>query len=162
MMQRQTRIIYELYRYLSFFFPNMINTYKNTTAQDLQKAFDIRKEVFVVEQAVSEEEEWDGLDEIATHFLATYKGEAAGTARWRVTPEGAIKLERFCVLAPFRGLQIGASLVKAVIDDIPADTYAYLHAQIQVVDFYKKWGFETVGEVFEEADILHLKMVRRP
>lgn len=124
----------------------------------LQRAFDIRVKVFVDEQGVDRDLEYEHEEE-STHFIALVDGEEAGTARWRKTEKG-IKLERFAVLPDFRSAGVGRELVKAVLNDI--DTKAqkiYLHAQSQVVDFYKKQGFEPEGEEFEEAGIKHFKMV---
>lgn len=126
----------------------------------LQRAFDIRVKVFVDEQGVDRDLEYEHEEE-STHFIALVGGEEAGTARWRKTEKG-IKLERFAVLPDFRSAGVGRELVKAVLNDI--DTKAqkiYLHAQSQVVDFYKKQGFEPEGEEFEEAGIKHFKMVLR-
>lgn len=124
----------------------------------LQRAFDIRVKVFVDEQGVDRDLEYEHEEE-STHFIALVNGEEAGTARWRKTEKG-IKLERFAILPDFRSAGVGRELVKAVLNDI--DTKAqkiYLHAQSQVVDFYKKQGFEPEGEEFEEAGIKHFKMV---
>lgn len=124
----------------------------------LQRAFDIRVKVFVDEQGVNKDLEYEHEEE-STHFIAMVDGKEAGTARWRKTDNG-IKLERFAVLPDFRSAGVGKELVKAVLNDI--DTKAqkiYLHAQSQVVDFYKKQGFEPEGEEFEEAGIKHYKMV---
>ncbi len=124
----------------------------------LQRAFDIRVKVFVDEQGVDRDLEYEHEGE-STHFIALVDGEEAGTARWRKTEKG-IKLERFAVLHDFRSAGVGRELVKAVLNDI--DTKAqkvYLHAQSQVVDFYKKQGFDPEGEEFEEAGIKHFKMV---
>ena len=54
---------------------------------------------------------------------------------------------------------LGQELVKAVLADLPADaSYVYLHAQVQAVPLYEKFGFEKVGPEFEEAGIRHYKM----
>jgi predicted GNAT family N-acyltransferase len=126
---------------------------------DLEKVFAIRREVFVDEQNCPPELEWEFEDE-STHFLATVDGEPAGASRWRKTDKG-YKLERFAVLQKFRGMGVGQVLVKTVLDDLPADaTYVYMHAQIQAVSLYEKFGFEKTGPEFEEAGIRHYKMVR--
>jgi predicted GNAT family N-acyltransferase len=124
----------------------------------LEKIFAIRKVVFVEEQNCPPELEWEYEDE-STHFLAKVDGQPAGAARWRKTANG-YKLERFAVAKEFRGLGVGQALVKAVLADLPADAgYVYLHAQIQAVSLYEKFGFEKQGEEFEEAGIRHYKMV---
>jgi predicted GNAT family N-acyltransferase len=130
-----------------------------TDPESLEKVFAIRREVFVGEQNCPPELEWE-FEEESNHFLATVDGEPAGACRWRKTDKG-YKLERFAVLSKFRGFGVGQAMVKAVLADLPADAdYVYLHAQIQAVSLYLKFGFEKVGPEFEEAGIRHYKMVR--
>lgn len=121
----------------------------------------IRDLVFVQEQEVSEEEEYDEFEAGSRHFLAVADGQAAGTARWRTTGKG-VKLERFAVRKEFRGRGLGRSLVKAVLADVFAcgheNACIYLHAQVQAIPFYAGLGFEARGEEFSEAGILHRKM----
>ena len=124
---------------------------------NLEKVFAIRREVFVGEQNCPPELEWEFEDE-SIHFLATVDDVPAGASRWRKTDKG-YKLERFAVLKNFRGMGLGQELVKAVLADLPADaSYVYLHAQVQAVPLYEKFGFEKVGPEFEEAGIRHYKM----
>jgi len=138
--------------------PKKIRVSRVNSATDLQQVFAIRRQVFVVEQNCPPELEWEFEDE-STHFLATVDDVPAGAARWRKTDKG-YKLERFAVLAEFRGIGVGRELVKAVLADLPDDvTYVYLHAQIQAVGLYQKLGFEITGPEFEEAGIRHYKMV---
>jgi predicted GNAT family N-acyltransferase len=140
--------------------PSKIVVSKATTQEDLDKVYAVRTEVFVVEQNCPPELEWEFEDE-SNHFLATVDGEAAGACRWRKTDKG-YKLERFAVLQKFRGFGVGQALVQAVLDDLPADAaYIYLHAQIQAVSLYKKFGFEETGPEFEEAGIRHYKMIKK-
>ena len=140
--------------------PANIKVNKVTEQTDLDKVFAVRREVFVIEQECPPELEWEFEDE-STHFLATVDGEPAGACRWRKTDKG-YKLERFAVLKEFRGFGVGQALVQAVLDDLPADAeYVYLHAQVQAVSLYKKFGFEQTGPEFEEAGIRHYKMIRK-
>ncbi|MEX2591377.1 MAG: GNAT family N-acetyltransferase [Anditalea sp.] len=134
--------------------------------EDLEGVFKIRETVFVIEQEVSPEEEYDEFEEISTHFLAKIDGEPAGTARWRHTADG-IKLERFAVLKPMRGKGVGEALVKAVLEDISAHEIEkgkilYLHAQLPAVSLYEKFGFLKEGEIFMECGIAHYSMKRTP
>ena len=140
--------------------PSKTEVKKATEQADLDKAFAVRRDVFVVEQDCPPELEWE-FDDESTHFLATVDGEPAGACRWRKTEKG-YKLERFAVLQKFRGFGIGQALVKTVLDNLPADAdYVYLHAQVQAVSLYKKFGFEQTGPEFEEAGIRHYKMVKK-
>jgi predicted GNAT family N-acyltransferase len=129
---------------------------------DLEKAFQIRRIVFVDEQQVSAEDEFDEYEDSSHHFLATYGGEPCGAARWRYTDKG-IKLERFAVLEQSRGKGVGAALVEAVLDHIAeqpesAGKVRYLHAQLQAMPLYARFGFQQVGDIFSECNILHYKM----
>lgn len=136
---------------------------KITTKEQLQAAFHIRERVFVVEQEVAAEEEYDEFEDSSTHFLAQWDGQPVGTARWRFTANG-VKMERFAVLEEARGNGVGQVLVAAVLADIDAMPEAagkmkYLHAQLHAMPLYAKFGFQQVGEQFEECAILHYKMV---
>ena len=66
------------------------------------------------------------------------------------------------MLKEFRTRFVGASLLLAALADVDQNKFIYLHAQVQVVGFYKKYGFIQVGERFEEAGIQHYKMVYSP
>ena len=138
---------------------------KITTKEGLQAAFDIRELVFVVEQEVDAVEEYDEFEDSSVHFLAKVEGIPVGTARWRFTQNG-VKMERFAVLKVARGKGVGQALVAAVLGDIDQhpDTNGkkkYLHAQIHAMPLYAKFGFQVVGDQFEECAILHYKMELR-
>ncbi len=138
---------------------------KITTKEGLQAAFDIRELVFVVEQEVDAAEEYDEFEDSSVHFLAKVEGTPVGTARWRFTENG-VKMERFAVLKAARGKGVGQALVAAVLVDIDQhpDTNGkkkYLHAQIHAMPLYAKFGFQAVGDQFEECAILHYKMELR-
>lgn len=141
----------------------MISVLPISNPVDLESAFAIRREVFVEEQHVSAEEEYDEFEDISTHFLARADGTPCGTARWRRTSNG-VKLERFAVLNAFRGLGVGKALVKAVLEDVfsqqpePIERI-YLHAQVTAMPLYASFGFVSIGPMFEEAGIQHYKMV---
>jgi len=130
---------------------------------ELKQVFSIREKVFVEEQNVARDEEYDEFEEESTHFIARdEEGNACGTARWRFTENG-MKLERFAVLKSHRGKGVGQVLVKAVIDDIRENPKAkakklYMHAQLPAVSLYARFGFEKVGEQFEECNIMHYQM----
>ncbi len=135
---------------------------KITDESLLQQAFQIRSLVFVIEQQVPASEEYDEFEESSTHFLAKLDGKPVGTARWRFTQYG-VKMERFAVLAEARGKGVGQALVSAVLEDVNSSPEAegktkYLHSQLTAVPLYSKFGFEKVGEMFEECSIQHYKM----
>lgn len=135
---------------------------KITTKEGFQAAFGIRELVFVVEQEVDAAEEYDEFEDSSVHFLAKVDGVSVGTARWRFTANG-VKMERFAVLKAARGKGVGQALVAAVLEDISKHPEAqgkkkYLHAQIHAMPLYAKFGFQIVGDQFEECAILHYKM----
>lgn len=118
----------------------------------------IRYDVFIIGQKVPESLEYEH-EEASVHYLLLEDGEPRATARWRVTPFG-IKLERFAVPSPYRNLGLGTILLDRVMQDVvPLGNQIYLHAQTTAVNYYLRAGFVTVGEEFEEAGILHYKMV---
>ncbi|WP_439879874.1 GNAT family N-acetyltransferase [Pontibacter sp. MBLB2868] len=139
----------------------MIELKRINNEQDLKTAHSIREQVFVQEQKVPRDAEYDEHEQEANHYLAACDGVACGAARWRVTSDG-VKLERFAVLQPYRNKNVGAQVLKAVLEDVQreqAGKKIYLNAQLPAVNFYKRHGFEPEGDMFTECDIKHYKMV---
>lgn len=123
-----------------------------------EKIFEIRQTVFVKEQKVSREEEFDEYEKTSIHYLGLIDGIPAGTARWRITEMG-IKLERFAVLREYRMKGVAQAILKKVLEHvIPTGAYLYLNAQVSAVGFYEKNGFKKEGPMFTEANIDHFKM----
>lgn len=139
-----------------------------TTEAEREDAFDVRHEVFVEEQGVPEELEWDEWDDRpdTVHFVAYDEdGEPVGAARLRPKEDatGVAKVERVAVCEDRRGEDWGRQLMEAVEDAAREAGYAevFLHAQRPVEDFYRRLGYETVSDVFEEAGIPHVEMEKR-
>lgn len=119
----------------------------------------IRRIVFVKEQNVTEEIEFDEFEDEAVHYLVYCGQTPVATGRYRIAGK-FVKLERFAVLQHFRGTGAGAFLTNALLDIVKRiNLPVYLHAQEHAVDFYKKFGFEIQGDAFDEAGIVHYKMV---
>jgi len=117
----------------------------------------VRARVFVAEQGVPEHLEWDGKDAQAVHLIAeTASGMPIGTAR--LLPGG--RIGRMAVLPDYRGQGVGSALLQhaLIIAGQQGLRELSLHAQIPVVPFYQRFGFETVGDCFEEAGIRHQAM----
>jgi predicted GNAT family N-acyltransferase len=132
---------------------------KISDAESLKIAHSIRYEVFVLGQNCPADLERANEEE-SIHFLAKVDGVPAGACRWRKTDNG-YKLERFAVLANFRGVGVGQQMVKTVLDDLPNDAeYIYLNSQIDAVPLYERFGFVKEGPEFIEAGIRHYKMVK--
>jgi predicted GNAT family N-acyltransferase len=140
----------------------MIRVKKVDNDLELKEAFGIREVVFVQEQACPPEEEYDGFDDEAIHFVAYMDNKPVGTCRYRTTEKG-VKLERFAVLKEKRGSGVGKRLVQTALghieqQNLPKGTMLYLHAQIPAMPLYTRFGFDQVGEMFEEAGIDHYEM----
>ena len=130
--------------------------FKNTEL--MKTAHNIRHEVFVIGQNCPEEIEWE-FEEESTHFLVFDNKEAVATARHRETENG-YKLERFAVLESKRGNGYGNIVLKAILKDLSNfNVNIYMHAQLDVIPFYEKMGFEKEGDLFIEANITHYKMI---
>ena len=136
-----------------------IEVIKISNAESLKLAHNIRYEVFVLGQNCPADLERANEEE-SIHFLAKVDGIPAGACRWRKTENG-YKLERFAVLADFRGIGVGQQMVKTVLDDLPKDAeHIYLNSQLDAVSLYEKFGFVKEGPEFTEAGIRHYKMVK--
>lgn len=122
----------------------------------------IRESVFINEQGITEADEWDEADHSARHFLARYKGVPAGCARLILSDNGDRQIGRMAVLKAYRKQGIGGALISALIENhlnqMNANTRLFLHAQIQVVHFYRDLGFVEYGEKFMDAGIVHQAM----
>ncbi|WOJ94067.1 GNAT family N-acetyltransferase [Congregibacter variabilis] len=116
----------------------------------------LRSAVFVLEQGVPRDIEWDGRDAEAQHVIAELAGAAVGCGR--LLPDG--RIGRLAVLAQYRGQGIGAKLLTAIVEIARqrGQQTLYLHAQAKAVSFYQRAGFTVRGEPFDEAGILHLDM----
>lgn len=127
---------------------------------DLADLRAVREPVFVTEQRVPIEIEWDELDPHSRHVLARdIDGKPIGTGR--LTPER--KIGRMAVLREWRGRGVGEALLATLIDQARAMGYeeVELHAQVAAIGFYEKAGFEAFGEEYDEAGIRHRSMRRR-
>jgi len=122
---------------------------------DFKDLRSIREPVFVVEQAVPLEEEWDELDPKCQHVIAR-DSEHNPIGTGRLTPEH--KIGRMAVLREWRGKGVGEALLVALIDQARAQGLreVSLNAQVGALGFYEKFGFQPYGERFEEAGIEHL------
>ena len=112
----------------------------------------IREAVFILEQGISVQLEWDGLDAACIHVLA-----ADATAR--LLPDGTIG--RMAVLKDWRRQGVGSALMERLLKEAVDRQIRQvtLNAQLYVTSLYRKFGFKIVGEEFIEAGIPHVRMV---
>ena len=119
----------------------------------------IRLAVFVEEQRVPVEIEWDDQDDRSLHALA-YSEEGRAIATGRLLPDGHIG--RMAVLQAWRGQGVGGAILERLIEVARerGDREIELFAQTHAIPFYRRYGFVENGEIFEEAGIPHQAMRR--
>ncbi|WP_020137468.1 GNAT family N-acetyltransferase [Streptomyces sp. 351MFTsu5.1] len=139
---------------------------------DREACFTVRKEVFVGEQGVPEDIEYDAYDAVALHVLAVREdGAPLGTGRLLFGEAAASKtggdasvgsLGRLAVTQTARSLGVGAALVRAIEDAARARGLAAvdLHAQTHALGFYERLGYVAYGPEFPDAGIPHRAMRR--
>jgi len=119
----------------------------------------IREKVFIEEQKVMSQLEWDGKDEEAIHFLAYQDEKAIGCARAFVI-ENHMQLGRMAVLKEYRNKGIGSFLIEKAITTAKLNQLSKISisAQCHAINFYKKFGFEVTSEIYLDAGISHQDM----
>jgi predicted GNAT family N-acyltransferase len=119
----------------------------------------IREKVFIQEQKVTPELEWDGMDENAMHFLVFKDEEAIGCAR-AVVIKNYMQLGRMAVLKNYRGQGIGSALIEKAIVTAKLKQISSIHisAQCYAIDFYMKFGFKVMSDIYLDAEIPHRDM----
>ena len=129
------------------------------------KLHDIRMSVFVKEQKVPLQEEFDNFDPVSYHALAeTQSGKPAGTGRLFRDPEDAElgHIGRMATLPEFRGTGCGSAIMHHLIKEARLMGFKrlILSSQEHACDFYARFGFRKRGEVYMDAGIRHIDMVR--
>ncbi|HLR02823.1 MAG TPA: GNAT family N-acetyltransferase [Virgibacillus sp.] len=139
-----------------------MNILKIKNDADLNQAFEIRKKVFIQEQHVPAEEEMDEHDDTAIHFLGLEDEEPIATSRLRFVDQYG-KLERICVLPDCRGQSFGKQMILFMEKTISENGYTMskLNAQTHAEEFYKRLGYETTSDIFMDAGIPHVTMVKK-
>ena len=125
-------------------------------------AHPLRRAVFIDEQKVPADLEWDEADASALHALARNRlGLPLATGRLVVREPGVARIGRMAVRSDLRGSGVGRAVLRALLDEARRRglRQAVLHAQLTAAGFYQREGFEPAGEVFEEVGIPHQTMV---
>lgn len=126
---------------------------------DKSVLLELRKQVFIVEQSVPPEEEFDGLDDTSWHWLV-HNAEACPIGTGRLLDTGQIG--RMAVLDQYRGEGIGAAILSTAVEKARTLGFdqVFLNAQVHAIGFYQKAGFIETGPRFNEAGIQHQKMIQ--
>ncbi len=117
----------------------------------------VREAVFMREQGVSAELEWDGLDENCRHALVlSHNGEAIGCGRMLVNGH----IGRIAVLASWRKRMVGTAIMEALLDYARSHDYVQVDvdAQTYAMPFYRRFDFVEEGEIFMDAGMPHIRM----
>jgi predicted GNAT family N-acyltransferase len=141
-----------------------MNAKRAVIDEDLRVAFAIRKDVFVKEQGVPLEDEFDQFDTLnghCEHILVHYNEQPVGTGRIRFI-DGVGKMERICILEPYRKFGLGKIIIKALeeIAEERGASQVKLHGQTHAEGFYKKLGYRTSSNIFIEDGIPHILMLK--
>lgn len=127
------------------------------------EAAKVRTAVFVNEQGIAPEMEWDEDDHTAVHAVA-FKGlqQPIATGRLLKAAPGTGKIGRMAVSRVLRGSGVGRELLQVLMTTARqrGDTQVVLHAQRSAEDFYSRLGFQPRGEPFEEVSIEHIEMFK--
>jgi predicted GNAT family N-acyltransferase len=136
-------------------------SYKLVTSDvELPEAFEVRRQVFVREQGISEDLVFDGHDKEALHMVVKDGERVIGSARVQFLADNQAKLERMAILKRYRRKGIGREML-LFLNAVWKDKHVQqviIHAQFEVVPFYKLCGFDEFGLPFQEAGIKHVKM----
>lgn len=125
----------------------------------LSQLKNIREKVFIQEQKVTPQLEWDGMDEKAIHFLVFNDKAAIGCAR-AIVIKDHMQLGRMAILKEYRGQGIGSALLEKAMTIAKLNQLSaiYISAQCHAIDFYKKFGFEVKSDIYLDAEIPHRDM----
>ena len=121
----------------------------------------IRTEVFIDEQQIAAELEWDDADEGALHALACNRmGLPLATGRLLVHAPGVARIGRMATRSILRGSNVGRAVLDALVGAARerGDGEVLLNAQLTAQSFYARAGFRPYGAVFDEAGIPHIEM----
>lgn len=136
------------------------------TMEQLERHLKIRKAVFTVEKNVPKDievDEYDRLGACCNHFLIQYHHYDVGAVRCLHTTKGIIRIQRFCFLKEYRGLGLGKITMNYIEDYYrqKGKTTVEMDAKYEVCRFYEKCGYKRISDVFTEAGIPHITMIKK-
>ena len=129
--------------------------------EEIHGAHEVRRQVFVIEQGIDPELVFESTNRSREKDVVVKNRDIViGAARVVFLDNDTAKIERMAVLKSFRGRGVGKGIILFLDEELKRMkvTNILLHAQYQVIDFYKACGFHESGLPFEEAGIMHVKM----
>jgi predicted GNAT family N-acyltransferase len=129
--------------------------------EELQGANEVRRQVFVIEQGIAEELTFEkSVDGDEINIVVKDQDTIIGTARAVFLSDDTAKIERMAILKNYRKRGLGKGIILFLNEEFKRRkiSHTILHAQYQVIDFYKACGFHESGQPFQEAGIKHVKM----
>ncbi len=120
----------------------------------------IRQAVFIKEQGVMPEEDFDGSDNHSEIVVLYYNNRPGATGRIIIGERGEGLIGRIACLKELRGMGLGSLLVNELLRRCREKGFdtVYVHSQTRARGFYEKLGFSAYGEIYMEADIAHINM----
>jgi ElaA protein len=138
-----------------------ILTFDRLTSSQVYAILQLRQQVFIEEQQ-SIYSDIDGLDQVAQHLCIWANQRLAAYARIReVEEQKTVKIERVVTAADFRMQRLGSSIMDSLIKHVKQHsgyTKISLSAQLEVINFYRQWGFAPSGNAYDDGGILHKDM----
>lgn len=140
-----------------------IKQFDELTKKELYAILKFRMEIFIVEQKCFYLD-LDDKDQSAIHFLTTEQEKLIAYSRVNIDSLNKIaKIQRVCVDKDYRKHQLGSQLITGILEylNATADILSVeLNAQSHLQHFYEKQGFKMIGKPFDDAGILHVKMIK--
>ena len=130
-----------------------------TQNQVYTAAISIRQAVFVTEQGISAQLEFDGQDDQVTHYVGYIDDQPVVTARIRHEGQ-VVHIQRVATLPAFRHHGYAMALLQQVLADVAAGSSIELNTQATAIGLYERLGFKQTGAPFEEVGIQHVKMIK--
>lgn len=139
-----------------------ILTFDELFPSQLYAILQLRQQVFIEEQQ-SIYSDIDGLDQVAQHLCIWVDQRLVAYARIReVDGQKTVKIERVVTARDFRMRRLGTSIMDSLINHVKQHsgyTKISLSAQLEVINFYRQWGFEADGSAYDDGGILHKDML---
>ncbi len=129
--------------------------------EGFDEVFKVRKAVFIEEQKVPEFLEKDGFDDNAHHLLV-YANDIPIAVGMLFNNGYHFKPGRICVLKPYRGMELGRFLMERLLEKVKETGVEklFIESQVKTIGFYRKFGVKEFGEMFDDAGIKHISMVK--